>query len=76
MIKTPFYTVIEKQVLESGAAAQTAFHFDDKMAAYARLYQILSAASTSGLPYHAAWMIDDEGAKVDGRAFDRREEAE
>ena len=76
MIKTPFYTVVEKQILENGAAAQNASHFDSRENAYASLYQALSAASLSGLPYHGAWMFDDECILVEGRAFDRREEQE
>lgn len=74
MIKKTFYTTIENQVRNDGTRGLLYDHFEDYDAALAKLYTILAAAATSEIPYHAGYIIRDDGLITDGRAFDRRTE--
>ena len=66
------YTTIENQVREDGSMGLLYDHFEDYDAALAKLYTILAAAATSGLPYHSGHIIRSDGILTDGRVFDRR----
>lgn len=72
MTKTTFYTTIENQIRNDGSHGLLYDHFEDYDAALAKLYTILAAAATSEIPYHAGYIIRDDGMITDGRAFDRR----
>lgn len=67
-----FYTTIENQIREDGSMGLLYDHYTDLNAAYAKLYTILAAAATSGIPYHAGLIINAEGRVIDGKVFDRR----
>lgn len=76
MEKVTFYTTIENQIRDDGSKGLLYDHFDTYEGALAKLYTILAAAATSGIPYHAGFIIRDDGIMVDGRRFDRRGEGE
>lgn len=67
-----FYTTIENQVREDGSKGLLYDHFEDYDTALAKLYTILAAAATSGLPYHSGHIMRSDGILTDGRVFDRR----
>lgn len=75
MVKTTVYTTIENQIRNDGSRGLLFDHFDDLDAALAKLYTILAAAAVSGIPYHAGFILRDDGILIDGRVFDRRETA-
>ena len=70
------YTTIENQVRDDGSKGLLYDHYTDYNAALAKLYTILQAAAVSNLPYHAGFIIRDDGIMTDGRVFDRRTEEE
>lgn len=72
MEKTTFYTTIENQVRTDGSKGLLYDHFDNVNAAYAKFYTILAAAAVSDIPYHAGYLIRDDGIMMEGRVFDRR----
>ena len=67
-----FYTTIENQVREDGSKGLLYDHFDDLSEALAKLYFILAAAATSGIPYHAGHLLRSDGVMMEGKIFDRR----
>ena len=67
-----FYTTIENQVREDGSYGLLYDHFEDKDRAYAKYYTVLAAAAVSEIPYHAAYIIQDNGIMIEGKVFDRR----
>lgn len=71
-MKNMFYVTIENQVRKDGSKGLLFDHFDDYNAALAKLYSILNAAATSGLPYHSGHIMRSDGILTDGRVFDRR----
>lgn len=71
-MKTTFYTTIENQVREDGTKGLLYDHFDSEEQAWAKFYTILAAAAVSGLPYHAGFLILDNGMVIGSRVFDRR----
>ena len=75
MIKTPFYTVIEKQIDAEGNPGTLNTHYTDYAQAMSAFFSICSAAAISLIPYHAAHIIRDDGIMIEGRVFDRREPA-
>lgn len=76
MEKTTFYTTIENQVRSDGSKGLLYDHFDSLNAAYAKFYTILAAAAVSGIPYHAGFLIRDDGIVMEGKVFDRRTQPE
>ena len=72
MEKVTFYTTIENQVRNDGGRGLLYDHFDSLNAALAKYYTVCAAAATSGIPYHAACIIRDDGIIIEGRVFDRR----
>lgn len=75
MEKKTFYTTIENQIRTDGSYGLLYDHFYDENAenaAYAKYYTILAAAAVSGIPYHAAYIIRDDGITIEGKVFDRR----
>lgn len=67
-----FYTTIENQLREDGSRGLLYEHYTDYNAALAKLYTILAAAVTSGIPYHSGHIMRSDGILTDGRVFDRR----
>lgn len=67
-----FYTTIENQLREDGSRGLLYDHYTDYNAALAKLYTILAAAATSGIPYHSGHIMRSDGILTDGRVFDRR----
>ena len=76
MEKTVFYTTIENQVREDGSFGLLYDHFDSHEAALAKLYTILAAAASSGIPYHSGHIYRSDGILTDGRVFDRTPQPE
>lgn len=76
MLKTPFYTVIEKQIASDGTPATLVNHYTVYETALSSYFTICAAAAVSVIPYHAAHIIRDDGIMVEGRVFDRRVSAE
>lgn len=72
MDKVTFYTTIENQVRNDGGKGLLYDHFESLDAAYAKYYTILAAAAVSEIPYHAGFLIRDDGTVMEGRVFDRR----
>ena len=68
----PVYTTIENQIRTDGSKGLLYDHFDSYDAAVAKFYTICAAAATSGIPYHAAFILSDDGQIVKGEIFDRR----
>jgi len=67
------FTTIENQVREDGSKGLLYDHYDNENQALAKFYTICAAAALSGIPYHAAFLIYDDGAVMQ-RIFDRRTE--
>lgn len=72
MDKVTFYTTIENQVRNDGSKGLLYDHFENLNSAYAKFYTILAAAAVSEIPYHAGYLIRDDGIMMEGRVFDRR----
>ena len=70
---TKLYTTIENQVREDGSKGLLYDHYDNENQALAKFYTICAAAALSGIPYHAAFLIYEDGAVMQ-RIFDRRTE--
>lgn len=66
-----FYIVLEVQ--NAGTPAVLTDVYVDSSQAYAKFYTILSAAAVSSVPYHAAYIVRDDGAMIEGKVFDRRD---
>lgn len=71
-----FFLVIESMVDANGNFGELHNFYLDENQAYAKYYTILSAAAVSSVPYHAAFIIRDDGITIEGRIFDRRESAQ
>ena len=73
-----FFTVLEIQETNDGARACTPTIYYDVdpvkalSSAKAKYFTICTAASVSTIPYHAAFILSDEGQIVKGEIFDRR----
>ena len=67
------YTTIENQLREDGSKGLLYDHYDNENQALAKFYTICAAAALSGIPYHAAFLIYENGAVMQ-RIFDRRTE--
>lgn len=70
-----FYTTLENQLRSDGSFGLLYNHYTDLNQAYAKLYYILAAAATSGIPYHSGHIYRSDGLLIDGRVFDRRAES-
>lgn len=75
MTKTPFYTTIENQIRNDGSKGVLYDHYDNENQALAKFYTICAAAALSDIPYHAAFLLDENGPIMQ-RVFDRRTEEE
>lgn len=73
MIKAPFYTTIENQVRADGSKGVLYDHYENENQALAKFYTICAAAAVSEIPYHAAFLLYEDG-RVMQRIFDRRVE--
>ena len=69
-----FYTTIENQLREDGTYGLLYDHFSDKNQALAKFFTICAAAAVSGIPYHAAYLIDSNVGVIEQREWDRRAE--
>ena len=67
-----FWTVIEIQEGNDSKMSTLAAAYGDYAKAESAYYAILSAAAISDMPYHAAYIIDDETGVCEMRIFDRR----
>ena len=79
MDKFTFFTVVEKQISQNGTPGTLTYHFDGDNAeplALSKYYTVLAAAATSATPYHAAFIIRDDGITIESRVFDRRTDPE
>ena len=84
MKKEAFYTTIEVQRWANGSGQELTDFYQGtdengitaEERAYGKLYAILNAAATSGLPYHAGWILRSDGIVIDGNRFDRRSDSE
>jgi len=71
-----FYIVLEVQQDANGNRGAIPTIYGDEAQALAKFYTICAAAAVSGIPYHAAEIIRDDGIITEGRVFDRRVESE
>ena len=76
MAKEVFYITIEDQLRPDGGRGLLYDHYETLDAALAKLYTILAAAATSGIPYHSGHILRSDGILIEGRVFDRRPEEE
>ena len=67
-----FYTTIENQLRGDGSRGLLYDHYDSLDAAMAKFYTVCAAAAVSGLPYHSAHLLQDDGSMVRQEIFDRR----
>lgn len=74
MEKMVFYTTVENQVRADGTFGLLYDHFDNLAQAEAKFYTICAAAAVSEIPYHAAFLIQDNGLIVGSKVYDRRGE--
>jgi len=72
MEKTVFYTTVENQVRTNGTYGLLYDHFNNLAQAEAKFYTICAAAAVSEIPYHAAFLIQDNGLIVGSKVYDRR----
>ncbi len=68
------YTTLENQVRNDGSKGLLYDHFEDYNAAVAKFYTICAAAAVSEIPYHAAFILADDGRMMKSEIFDRRTE--
>ena len=69
------YLVIEIQTNEGGAVGNFVFAFDTWNEAQSKYHSVLAAAAVSGLPVHAAMLVDNHGGLLESMAYEQREEA-
>lgn len=67
-----FFTVLEIQVGNNGVKRCIPVIYDNENDAVAKFFTICSVAAVSDLPYHAAFVLDDNGMMVKSEIFDRR----
>ena len=72
MDKQTFYTTIENQIRNDDSKGLLFDHFTDYNAALAKFYTICAAAAVSGIQYHSAHLLQDDGRMVKQEIFDRR----
>ena len=75
-----FYTTVENQLRDNGTFGLLYDHFaeGDGLApalnrAQAKYHTICAAAALSEIPYHAAYILRDDGAVIEEAVWDRRE---
>lgn len=66
------YTTLENQVRDDGSKGLLYDHFEDYNDAVAKFYTICAAAAVSEIPYHAAFILADDGRMMKSEIFDRR----
>lgn len=72
MDKVTFYTTLENQIRADGSKGLLYDHYTDYDQACAKYFTICAAAAVSGLPYHSAHLLQDDGRMVKQEIFDRR----
>lgn len=68
----PMYTTIENQIRTDGGKGLLYDHYENYEDAVAKFHTIAAAAAKSGIPYHAAFILSDDGLIVKSEIFDRR----
>lgn len=63
------YLVIEIQKNADGTVGNLVFSFDELNVAQSKYHSVLSAAAVSGLPSHAAVLMDEAGFYLDHGFF-------
>ena len=76
-----FYTTIENQKRNDGTFGLLFDHYEGEVngvsaeqRAWAKFYTVAAAAVVSDIPYHSVALLRSDGAILDQRVFDRREE--
>lgn len=72
MDKITFYTTLENQIRNDGSKGLLYDHFTELDLAKAKYHTICAAAAVSGIPYHSAHLLQDDGRMVKQEIFDRR----
>ncbi len=72
MDKFTFYTTIENQVRQDDSKGLLYDHYTNYEQALAKYFTICAAASVSGIPYHSAHLLQDDGRMIMQQIFDRR----
>ena len=67
-----FFTVLEIQVTAESAMICTPTIYTSYEEALSKFFTVCHAATQSGLPYHAAFILQDDGMMVKSEIFDRR----
>lgn len=67
-----FWTVLELQKHDNGAFSTLANVYESYAKAESAYFTVLAAASVSTLPYHGAYIIDDEHGVTEMKIYDRR----
>ena len=67
------YLVIELQTNTNGSVGNIVWAFDERNEAESKYHAVLASAAISGLPCHAACLLDNTGKLLDRKAFERIE---
>lgn len=70
-----FWTVVEIQVLSTGAVISQSFDPPDYDNAISVYYSSLAAGAINGIPYHATYLISSKSGQKKFNIYDRREVA-
>lgn len=70
------YLVIEIQKNADGTVGNLVFSFDELNAAQSKYHSVLAAAAVSGLPSHAAVLMDEAGFYINHEIFSNKEPTE
>ena len=68
------YLVIEIQTNKDEAIGNLVFAFDTWNEAQSKYHYVLAAAAVSGLPVHAAMLVDNHGGLLESMAYETKEE--
>ena len=72
MEKIAVYTTIENQIRNDDSIGLLYDHFTNLEAALAKFYTICAAAAVSGIQYHSAHLLKEDGRMLKQEIFDRR----
>ena len=63
------YIVIELQTFSDGTIGNFVFTYEERNDAEAKMHAILASAAISELPRHATVLLDNNGARLDGKCY-------
>ena len=63
------YYIVELQTLADGQAANLVYTAEEKNQALSKYHEILHYAAISGLPCHAAVVLENDGRQIAREAF-------